>query len=104
MIRVDGTDLVQSYRAMREAVAYARARKGPALVHAKVIRPYSHSHSDDERRYKTAEERELEAARDPIAQLTQLPQGGRAGRPKQELADDSPQSRRRRSPRPPTAR
>ena len=29
VIRVDGTDLVQSYRAMREAVAYARARKGP---------------------------------------------------------------------------
>ena len=72
VIRVDGTDLVQSYRAMREAVAYARARKGPALVHAKVIRPYSHSHSDDERAYKTVEERELEAVRDPITQLTTL--------------------------------
>ena len=70
VIRVDGTDLVQSYRAMREAVAYARARKGPALVHAKVIRPYSHSHSDDERSYKTAEQRELEAGRDPITNLT----------------------------------
>ena len=72
VIRVDGTDLIQSYRAMREAVAYARARKGPALVHAKVIRPYSHSHSDDERNYKTAEEREVEAGRDPIANLTKL--------------------------------
>ncbi|HUP40854.1 MAG TPA: dehydrogenase E1 component subunit alpha/beta [Vicinamibacterales bacterium] len=72
VIRVDGTDLVQSYRAMREAVAYARARKGPALVHAKVIRPYSHSHSDDERNYKTGEQRDLEAARDPIATLTKL--------------------------------
>jgi 2-oxoisovalerate dehydrogenase E1 component len=72
VIRVDGTDLVQSYRAMREAVAYARARKGPALVHAKVIRPYSHSHSDDERNYKTSEQRDLEAARDPIANLTRL--------------------------------
>ena len=72
VIRVDGTDLVQSYRALSEAVAYARARKGPALVHAKVIRPYSHSHSDDERNYKTAEERELEAARDPILVLTKL--------------------------------
>src|ERR671914_2687709 len=72
VIRVDGTDLVQSYRAMSEAVAYARARKGPALVHAKVIRPYSHSHSDDERNYKTVEERELEAARDPIVLLTRL--------------------------------
>src|SRR5215203_4256035 len=72
VIRVDGTDLVQSCRAMREAVAYARARKGPALVHAKVIRPYSHSHSDDERSYKTAEERSLEAERDPITTLTKL--------------------------------
>jgi 2-oxoisovalerate dehydrogenase E1 component len=72
VIRVDGTDLVLSYRAMREAVAYARARKGPALVHAKVIRPYSHSHSDDERAYKTPEERELEASRDPIVQLGRM--------------------------------
>ena len=72
VIRVDGTDLVQSYRGVSEAVAYARARKGPALVHAKVIRPYSHSHSDDERNYKTAEERELETARDPILNLTKL--------------------------------
>ena len=53
-------------------MAYARARKGPALVHARVIRPYSHSHSDDERNYKTADEREAEAARDPIANLTRL--------------------------------
>ena len=72
VIRVDGTDVVQSYRGLREAVAYARARKGPALVHAKVIRPYSHSHSDDERLYKTTEEREFEATRDPITQLTAL--------------------------------
>ena len=72
VIRTDGTDLIQSYRAMREAVAYARARKGPALVHAKVIRPYSHSHSDDERNYKTPEERELDMARDPIVRLAKL--------------------------------
>jgi len=72
VIRVDGTDIVQSYRAMREAVAYARARKGPALVHARVVRPYSHSQTDDERLYKPAEERELEAARDPIALLAQF--------------------------------
>jgi hypothetical protein len=51
---------------MKKAVAYARARKGPALVHAHVIRPYSHSLSDDEVLYKPKEEREAEAARDPI--------------------------------------
>jgi 2-oxoisovalerate dehydrogenase E1 component len=66
---IDGTDFVASYRAMADAVAYARARKGPALVHAKVIRPYSHSLSDDEKLYKTADERASEARRDPIVRL-----------------------------------
>jgi 2-oxoisovalerate dehydrogenase E1 component len=66
VLTVDGTDFPESHRAMRQAVAYARERKGPALVHAHVIRPYSHSLSDDERLYKTPAEREAEAARDPI--------------------------------------
>jgi 2-oxoisovalerate dehydrogenase E1 component len=66
---VDGTDLLASFAALREAVAYCRAGEGPALVHAHVIRPYSHSLSDDERLYKTAAERAAEAARDPIARF-----------------------------------
>src|SRR3954471_19355179 len=66
---VDGCDLVASYGAMQRAVDYARNRKGPALVHAKVIRPYSHSLSDDEVLYRPPEERERDAARDPIAQF-----------------------------------
>jgi 2-oxoisovalerate dehydrogenase E1 component len=65
----DGTDLFDSLRAMRAAADYVRARKGPALVHAHVIRPYSHSLSDDEKLYKTAAEREAEARRDPIRRL-----------------------------------
>ncbi|MEQ1727160.1 MAG: dehydrogenase E1 component subunit alpha/beta [Vicinamibacterales bacterium] len=65
----DGTDLFDSLRAVRAAADYVRARNGPALVHAHVIRPYSHSLSDDERLYKTAAEREAEAKRDPIGRL-----------------------------------
>ena len=63
---VDGCDLLASYEVMQKAVQYARDRKGPALVHAKVIRPYSHSLSDDEVMYRPAAEREADAARDPL--------------------------------------
>lgn len=66
VFRVDGTDLLASLRTMEEAVAYARSGEGPAFVHARVTRPYSHSLSDDERLYKTADERAREAARDPL--------------------------------------
>ena len=69
---IDGTDFVASFNAMKEGVAYARARKGPAFVHARVVRPYSHSLSDDERLYKTSEERSGEARRDPIVRLAAL--------------------------------
>ena len=64
--RCDGTDFLDSYRTMKDAVAWCRARKGPAFVHATCIRPYSHSLSDDERLYKTPAERAEEAKRDPI--------------------------------------
>jgi 2-oxoisovalerate dehydrogenase E1 component len=63
---VDGCDLLASYDTMRRAVDYARKRKGPALVHAHVIRPYSHSLSDDEILYRPPAEREAEARRDPV--------------------------------------
>ena len=66
---VDGTDAIASYEAMQRAVAYCRARKGPALVHGHVTRPYSHSLSDDERLYRAAEELEADALRDPISKM-----------------------------------
>jgi 2-oxoisovalerate dehydrogenase E1 component len=62
----DGTELLESYAAMRRAVEHCRTRKGPALVHAHVIRPYSHSLSDDEKLYKSEAERSAEAQRDPL--------------------------------------
>ena len=70
--RCDGTDYLDSFDAIESALEHVRGRRGPALVHAHVIRPYSHSQSDDERWYKTAEEREAEAARDPLPRMRQL--------------------------------
>jgi 2-oxoisovalerate dehydrogenase E1 component len=64
---VDGCDFFASYDAMQRAVQHVRERKGPAFVHAKVIRPYSHSLSDDEVLYRPLEERQADARRDPIA-------------------------------------
>lgn len=69
VLRCDGTDFLASYRTLGEAVAYIRRERKPTLVHAKVIRPYSHSLSDDERLYKTPEERKAEAQRDPLTKM-----------------------------------
>ncbi len=66
---VDGTDPIASYEAMVEAVAYCRAGHGPALVHGHVIRPYSHSLSEDERDYRSRAELEADALRDPISKM-----------------------------------
>jgi len=66
---IDGTDPIASYKAMVEAVAYCRSGKGPALVHGHVIRPYSHSLSDDERLYRSVEELDADAAKDPISRM-----------------------------------
>jgi len=69
---IDGTDFFVSLRAMRKAAEYVRSRQGPALVHARVIRPYSHSLSDDEKLYKPPAEREAEARRDPLKRFAQF--------------------------------
>ncbi len=65
-LEVDGCDPDASDAAWHEAVAYARARKGPVLLHAHVVRPYSHSMSDDERLYRSTKELQEQTARDPI--------------------------------------
>jgi len=70
--RCDGTDPIESLETMRRAVEYCRQRQGPALVHAKVIRPYSHSLSDDEKLYRPDEERAGDAERDPVKRFGAL--------------------------------
>jgi len=69
---VDGTDLAVSYGAFARSAAYCREGNGPAFIHAHVIRPYSHSLSDDEKLYRPDAERQRDAARDPIMRLQML--------------------------------
>jgi 2-oxoisovalerate dehydrogenase E1 component len=66
---IDGTDPVVAYAAFRRAADHCRSGNGPAFVHAHVIRPYSHSLSDDERLYRPESERQRDAARDPVPRL-----------------------------------
>jgi len=68
-LECDGTDFLESYETCGKAVEYIRQRRGPALVHAHCVRPYSHSLSDDERLYKPEEIRRQEAKRDPVTRL-----------------------------------
>ena len=70
--RCDGTDPVESLETMHRAVRYCRERRGPSLIHAKVIRPYSHSLSDDEKLYRSDEERTSDAERDPVKRFGAL--------------------------------
>ena len=68
---VDGCDPVASYEVLLRASEYVRQRKGPALVHAHVIRPYSHSLSDDEVLYRPPKERDEDARRDGVQAFPQ---------------------------------
>ncbi|MGH7564867.1 MAG: alpha-ketoacid dehydrogenase subunit alpha/beta [Gemmatimonadota bacterium] len=66
VVEVDGCDPVASFGVLSEAATWCRSGRGPALVHAHVIRPYSHSLSDDERMYRPKRERDEESGRDPV--------------------------------------
>jgi len=68
--RCDGTNALESLAVMKRAVQYCREGKGPSFVHAKVIRPYSHSLSDDEKLYRCEEERTADAERDPLKRFS----------------------------------
>jgi 2-oxoisovalerate dehydrogenase E1 component len=69
---INGGDPVECYGVLKEAIAHCRARKGPAFVRAMVTRPYSHSMSDDESKYKSKSEREAEQQRDGLANFARF--------------------------------
>jgi 2-oxoisovalerate dehydrogenase E1 component alpha subunit len=63
---VDGTDVLACYRASRDAVARARAGKGPSLIEAKVTRLTAHSSDDQQTKYRSAEELAAERGHDAL--------------------------------------
>ena len=69
IVEFDGCNVVETHKNVKSAIDYVRAGRGPALVHAHVVRPYSHSMSDAETLYRPPEEMEEEARRDPINSL-----------------------------------
>lgn len=72
VLRCDGTDVEDADRCAKRAVEYARARRGPVLVHAQVTRPMSHSSTDTQEQYRTPEDLAEEKTRDPLTRLTEL--------------------------------
>jgi 2-oxoisovalerate dehydrogenase E1 component len=64
--RFDGCDYLASRAITAEAIASVRSGAGPALLHANVTRPYSHSSSDNQSKYRHADELERERERDPL--------------------------------------
>ena len=72
IVECDGTDLIDSHRAVGETVRWCRQRRGPALLHAHTTRPYSHSGSDDEALYRTPAERAAQDRRDPLRKARRL--------------------------------
>src|SRR4051812_10815339 len=71
IVKMDGRDYFEVRRKGADAIAHVRAGAGPTLIHALVTRPYSHSLSDDQRKYRGAEELADEREHDPINVLEQ---------------------------------
>ncbi|MBI4234229.1 MAG: thiamine pyrophosphate-dependent dehydrogenase E1 component subunit alpha [Chloroflexi bacterium] len=62
----EGWDVLEVYRATREAVERVRSGAGPILLEAKVERLMPHTSDDDDRRYRPPEDLELAKQRDPL--------------------------------------
>jgi pyruvate dehydrogenase E1 component subunit alpha len=69
-IQVDGNDVLAVYAASREAVDRARAGGGPTLVECVTYRLGVHTTADDPSRYRSAEEVEAWARKDPLTRFS----------------------------------
>lgn len=64
--QVDGTNFFETHLAFKQAIERARRGKGPSVIVSNVVRLLPHSSSDDQRKYRTAEDLEKDLLRDPI--------------------------------------
>ena len=75
--RLDGTDYFEVRERAAAAIARVRASEGPALIHATVTRPYSHSAADTQSKYRSQDELDVDRLLDPIARFRmELVEGG----------------------------
>lgn len=63
--KVDGTDFLAMNVVAKSAFKHARIGKGPALIEANVVRLFSHSTSDDQKKYRSQESLEEDLKKDP---------------------------------------
>ncbi|WP_225845071.1 pyruvate dehydrogenase (acetyl-transferring) E1 component subunit alpha [Streptomyces sp. HPF1205] len=68
-VRVDGNDVLAVLAVTRAALDHARSGQGPMLVEAFTYRMGAHTTTDDPTRYRSDDEREEWASKDPIARL-----------------------------------
>ncbi len=69
-IEIDGTDFFQSFYAAQKAFYHTRNKKGPVLVEAQVVRLFSHSSSDDQKKYIAPDLLIEDSKKDPILILS----------------------------------
>ncbi len=68
-IQVDGNDLFACYKAMRDAVKYARETNKPYFIEAMTFRMGDHTTADDARRYRDQAEVDEWAGKCPLKRL-----------------------------------
>ncbi|MCA9627900.1 MAG: pyruvate dehydrogenase (acetyl-transferring) E1 component subunit alpha [Myxococcales bacterium] len=68
-VRVDGNDVLACYQVIREAVERARAGEGPTFIECVTYRMGAHSTSDDPTRYRSDDEVQEWAKKDPVERL-----------------------------------
>ena len=66
---VDGNDVLASYAVSKLALDEARSGSGPQAIEATTYRMGAHTTSDDPTKYRTSDEEESWARRDPIARM-----------------------------------